>query len=65
MYKKSYNNSKFKEYKSKKIVFATNYPYFLKPLLFPVKVRLEKSYIGYGNTNLKINKNINEDYGQR
>lgn len=47
------------EYKSKKIVFATNYPYFLKPLLFPVKVRLEKSYIGYGNTNLKINKNIN------
>ncbi len=48
-----------KEYKSKRIVFATNYPYFLKPLLFPVKVRLEKSYIGYGKTNLKINKNIN------
>ncbi len=48
-----------REFKSKRIVFATNYPYFLKPLLFPIKVRLEKSYIGYGSTNLKLNKNIN------
>ena len=51
---------------SKKIIFATNYPYFLKPLLFPLKVRLEKSYIIYGNSNyhghynlINIDKNIN------
>lgn len=37
----------------KKIIFATNYPYFLKPLFFPIKVRLEKSYIGYGKSNIK------------
>ncbi|MBQ8472231.1 MAG: FAD-dependent oxidoreductase [Bacilli bacterium] len=39
--------------KAKKLVFATNYPYFLKPLFFPIKVRLEKSYMGYGKTNLE------------
>jgi len=33
---------------SKKVIFATNYPNFLKPLFFPLKVHLEKSYIGYG-----------------
>ena len=50
---------------SKIIIFATNYPYFLKPLFFPIKVRLEKSYIVYGKSNyngkynlINIDKNI-------
>lgn len=43
---------------SKNIVFATNYPYFLKPLFFPLKVRLEKSYITYGNSYYKGNYNL-------
>ena len=51
--------NKGKEIKTKKIVFATNYPYFLKPLLFPLKVHLEKSYIGYGRSNLKGENNFN------
>ena len=46
-------------YKAKKVVFATNYPYFLKPLFFPIKVRLEKSYIGYGNSKYDFKKNFN------
>lgn len=44
--------------KSLKIVFATNYPYFLKPLFFPLKVRLERSYILYGNSNYHENFNL-------
>lgn len=44
---------------SKKIVFATNYPYFLKPLFFPLKVRLEKSYIAYGTANFKLENRFN------
>lgn len=42
----------------KKLVFATNYPYFLKPLFFPIKVRLEKSYIAYGKSNIEGNFNL-------
>ena len=37
--------------KSKKVIFATNYPYFLKPLFFPLKVRLERSRILSGKSN--------------
>ena len=44
---------------AKKIVFATNYPYFLKPLLFPLKVRLEKSYIAYGRTDFDYKNRFN------
>ena len=44
---------------AKKIVFATNYPYFLKPLFFPLKVRMEKSYIGYGDTSLELKERFN------
>ncbi len=44
---------------AKKVIFATNYPYFLKPLFFPLKVRLEKSYIGYGNYTNLLNNNFN------
>ena len=44
---------------AKKIVFATNYPYFLKPLFFPIKVRLEKSFIGYGSTNSLFEERFN------
>lgn len=47
------------EFRAKKIIFATNYPYFLKPLLFPVKVRLEKSYIGYGDSKYKFSNRFN------
>ena len=43
---------------AKKIIFATNYPYFIKPLLFPLKVRLEKSLILYGNSNYKEKFNL-------
>jgi len=43
---------------AKKIVFATNYPYFIKPLVFPLKVRLEKSYIMYGDSNYKGEYNL-------
>ncbi len=54
-----------KDYQSKIIIFATNYPYFLKPLFFPLKVRLEKSYIGYGESYLEMNHinaiNIDKD----
>ena len=46
------------EIKALKIIFATNYPYFLKPLLFPLKVHLEKSYIGYGDTE-SLNEGFN------
>ena len=31
--------------KAKKVVIATHYPYFLLPLLMPVKTEIEKSYI--------------------
>ena len=31
--------------KSKWVVIASHYPYFIKPLFFPIKVNLEKSYI--------------------
>ena len=44
--------------KAKIIVFASNYPYFIKPLLFPLKVRLEKSYIMYGKSNYNGNYNL-------
>ena len=50
---------------AKKIIFASNYPYFIKPLLMPLKVRLEKSYIMYGDSNyngeynlINIDKNV-------
>lgn len=33
------------EVRAKYIVFATHYPYFLKPFFFPLKCFLEKSYI--------------------
>lgn len=36
--------------KSKIIIFASNYPYFIKPLFLPLKIRLEKSYIMYGDS---------------
>ena len=56
--------NKYKIY-AKKVVFASNYPYFIKPLLFPFKVRLEKSYIIYGKSQyngeynlINIDKNI-------
>jgi len=44
----SLTSSDNKKIISKKVVFATNYPNFLKPLFFPLKVHLEKSYIEYG-----------------
>lgn len=31
--------------KAKKIIYATNYPYFLNPLLMPLRVSVEKSHI--------------------
>lgn len=31
--------------KSKWVVIASHYPYFIKPMFFPIKVSLEKSYI--------------------
>ncbi|MBR3661163.1 MAG: FAD-dependent oxidoreductase [Bacilli bacterium] len=43
---------------AKKIIFANNYPYFIKPLIFPLKVRLEKSYILYGNSSYKGDYNL-------
>lgn len=43
---------------SKYVIFATNYPYFLKPLLFPIKVRIEKSNIIYGNSKYIGNYNV-------
>ena len=43
---------------SKKVIFATNYPYFLKPLFFPLKVKLEKSYIEYGTSKYNGNYNL-------
>ena len=49
----------------KKVIFASNYPYFIKPLLMPLKVRLEKSFITYGSSNytgsynlINIDKNV-------
>ncbi len=49
-----------KKIKAGKVIFATNYPYFLKPLFFPIKVTLEKSYIGYGESRGEfLNKNFN------
>ena len=44
--------------KTKIIIFANNYPYFIEPLLFPLKVRLEKSYIIYGSSNYKGEFNL-------
>lgn len=44
---------------AKSIVFATNYPYFVKPLFFPVNVRVEKSYIAYGSPNFKYENRFN------
>ena len=45
--------------KAKKVVFATNYPYFLKPLFFPLKVRLERSYMVSGDRNDKTKERYN------
>ena len=36
--------------KTKKVVFACNYPYFIKPIFFPLKVKLERSNIIYGKS---------------
>lgn len=44
--------------KSKIVIYATNYPFFIKPLIFPIKSRLEKSYIAYGNSKYKDNYNL-------
>ena len=44
--------------KSKIVIFANNYPYFIKPLLMPLKVRLEKSYILYGTSKYNGNYNL-------
>ena len=61
-YSKTSNNNTIK---SKIVIFATNYPYFIKPLFFPIKVRLEKSNISYGKSKyigkynlINIDKNI-------
>ncbi|MBQ8891546.1 MAG: FAD-binding oxidoreductase [Bacilli bacterium] len=43
---------------AKKIIFASHYPYFIKPLLFPLKVRLEKSSIMYGESFYHGNYNL-------
>lgn len=41
--------------KAKKVVLACHYPFFLFPLLFPIKGHLEKSYVGaIKNKNRKI-----------
>ncbi len=40
--------------KAKKVVLAVHYPYFLVPYFFPLKVTLEKSYIGA----FKVEKNL-------
>ena len=39
----SYTNDN--KIKSKWVVIASHYPYFIKPMFFPIKVNLEKSYI--------------------
>lgn len=39
--------------KAKNVVFATHYPYFLKPFFLPLKTHIEKSYIEA----FKVNKN--------
>ena len=36
--------------KTKKVIFACNYPYFIKPMFFPLKVKLERSNIVYGKS---------------
>ena len=47
-----------KQIKAKKVIFATNYPYFLKPLFFPLKVKLEKSRIKYGDSSYSGTYNL-------
>lgn len=37
--------------KAKKVVLALHYPYFITPFFFPLKVYLEKSYIGASKEN--------------
>lgn len=44
--------------KTKKVIFACFYPYFIKPLLFPLKVTLERANIVCGNSNYKGNYNL-------
>jgi glycine/D-amino acid oxidase-like deaminating enzyme len=39
--------------KTKYVILATHYPYFLKPFLFPFKVSLEKSYLSASIYNIK------------
>lgn len=39
--------------KTKYIVLASHYPYFIIPYLFPIKVSLEKSYISASKYNIK------------
>ena len=46
-----YTNSN--KIKTKYIIIATHYPYFLKPFLFPFKVSLEKSYLSASLYNIK------------
>lgn len=43
--------------KAKSVVLALHYPYFLFPFLMPLKVTLEKSYIGAFPTNEAVNFN--------
>ena len=46
-YKDNYYFSYTDKYiiKSKYVILASHYPYFLKPFIFPIKVSLEKSYL--------------------
>lgn len=39
--------------KAKRVVVASHYPYFLSPLLFPLKASLEKSYLSASKYNMK------------
>ena len=43
----------FNKIKTKYVVLASHYPYFLKPFLFPFKVSLEKSYLSASLYNIK------------
>lgn len=47
-----------KKIKAKKVVLACHYPFFLFPLLFPIKTYLEKSYI----TASKVDENEKKTY---
>lgn len=45
--------TKFNKIKAKYVIIASHYPYFLNPLLFPLKVSLEKSYLSLSSCDIE------------